>query len=471
MKFKNQYLYIMITCVICFLGLFCTFFIFCKPEIKLNGKDTITLNLLEKYQELGAYTTNAFEKLNYKIKIENNIDNTKIGTYQVTYSISYHGKVITKKRNINVVDTIKPMITLVEKENIYICPNQEYQELGFTATDNYDGDITNKVEITQEELSLIEFQIQYHVKDSSGNEAYAYRKYKKQDQEKPSITLKGGQTITILKGQTYQEPGYSAQDNCDGDLTSQVEIENNLNINQNGTYTITYRVKDSSGNETSIQRTVRVITTDPAKNQVYLTFDDGPSYLTSQILDILKEENVQATFFINNFNDASIVQRMVNEGHTIAIHGYTHDYQTAYRSVESYMNNITKLREKIKQYTGVDTKIIRFLGGSSNTVSKFNPGVMTKLTQKVIEEGYFYYDWNVSSGDASSTPASQSDIYYNVTNNLKYGRHNIVLMHDSSSKVNTKNALRDIITYGKTHGFTFHRITESTPMIHHNVNN
>lgn len=471
MKFKSQYIWIGITVFLCLMGLFSSILLFTKPEIKLNGENNITIELLEEYQDPGAYTENAFEKLKYKIKTENNIDNTKLGTYQITYSISYHGKTITKQRNVTVVDRTSPIITLVEQENFYVCPNQEYQELGFTASDNYDGDITDKVETIENSINNQEFQIKYFVKDSSGNEATVYRNYQKKDIDNPSITLKGGQVITLLRGNKYQEYGYSAKDNCDGDLTSKVTVQNNVNTNQNGTYSVTYYVKDSSGNETSVKRTVRVITTDPAKNQVYLTFDDGPSYLTVQILDILQEENVKATFFINNFNDASIVNRIVKEGHTIAIHGYTHDYQTAYSSVESYMNSITTLRNKIKQYTGVDTKITRFIGGSSNTVSRFNPGIMTKLTQKVIEEGYFYYDWNVSSGDATGSYASKTDIYTNVVNGLRYGRHNIVLMHDSSAKVTTKDALRDIIHYGKEHGYTFHKITESTPMIHHAVNN
>ncbi len=239
-----------------------------------------------------------------------------------------------------------------------------------------------------------------------------------------------------------------------------------------GTYKITYYAKDKTGNTGSAERTVQVIDREQA-GIVYLTFDDGPSTtITPHILDILKEENVKATFFILNYSESTeyLVKRIVNEGHTIAIHGYSHDYYTIYKSEDIYMNNLSQLREKIKASTGVDTTITRFPGGSSNEVSSYNPGIMTRLVKRVLDEGYRYFDWNVSSGDAGGTSTSEG-VYQNVTGSLKHNRSNVVLMHDFSGNTKTLNALKDIINYCKRNGFVIDKITTSTPMITHRVAN
>lgn len=207
------------------------------------------------------------------------------------------------------------------------------------------------------------------------------------------------------------------------------------------------------------------------KGVIYLTFDDGPStYTTPKILDILKEKNVKATFFILNYNEAGekIVKRAFSEGHTIGIHGYSHLYSEIYKSVDTYMENLTKLQAKIKASTGYNTTITRFPGGSSNTASRYNPGIMTTLCNFVLERGFTYFDWNVSSGDAGGAKTSD-DVYNNVVRGLSKSKQNVILMHDI--KTITVNALARIIDYGLANGYTFERITESTPMVTHKPNN
>ncbi len=206
---------------------------------------------------------------------------------------------------------------------------------------------------------------------------------------------------------------------------------------------------------------------------IYLTFDDGPSLsITPKILDILKKKNVKATFFILNYDGKKeeIVKREVNEGHTVAIHGYSHDYKEIYQSEEIYMQNIKKLQDKIKASTGYNATITRFPGGSSNIVSKYNLGIMTRLTKKVVDNGYKYFDWNVTSGDAGEARNS-TDVYNNVVKNLSKSKSNVVLMHDFNGNTKTLNALESIIDYGIQNGYTFSKITESTKMVTHSVNN
>ena len=206
---------------------------------------------------------------------------------------------------------------------------------------------------------------------------------------------------------------------------------------------------------------------------IYLTFDDGPSYLTEEILDILKEENVPATFFVTARQIdkyANVVRRMQAENHTIGLHTSTHNYSYVYSSDENYFNDLNDIRQKVFQITGVKSRIIRLPGGSSNTISKkYNPGIITRITNKLTEKSFYYFDWNIDSEDASGK-LSKECIYMNVTNRLHSGT-NVILMHDLSTKASTKYALRDIIKYAKANGYTFAKITKDTPQIHHHINN
>lgn len=210
------------------------------------------------------------------------------------------------------------------------------------------------------------------------------------------------------------------------------------------------------------------------KNSViYLTFDDGPSKRTPEVLDILKQYNIKATFFIINFEDSQIpiLQRMINEGHSIGIHGYSHEYEDIYKSEEAFMENVTKLRNKIKEKLGYDTTIIRFPGGSSNQVSKkYCEGIMTKLVKTVQDAGYQYFDWNVDSRDAERFDAA--GILDSVKKNTKGTRKtNIVLMHDNGDKNETVKALPSVIEWAKANGYSFSNLNASSATVHHNVYN
>lgn len=206
---------------------------------------------------------------------------------------------------------------------------------------------------------------------------------------------------------------------------------------------------------------------------IYLTFDDGPSYLTEKVLDILKEENVPATFFvissqIDKYSD--IVKRMREENHTVALHSNTHNYSYIYSSDVNYFNDLEAIRTKVYNIIGTKPRIIRLPGGSSNTVSKkYNQGIITRITNKLTENDFYYFDWNIDSEDASGK-LSKECIFQNVVNKIHSGT-NIVLMHDAATKTTTVEALKDIIDYAKANGYTFSKITKNTPTIHHHINN
>lgn len=361
------------------------------PELKLLGKKEINLSLNEKYTEPGYKIVPNNKK--YKVVIDNNIDENKTGSYEVKYSLQVKNKIINKVRKVNVVDNISP-----------------------------------------------------------------------------EITLKGSDNIKLYESSDYEEPGFIAFDNYDGDITKNVIVQNDIK-EEIGDYKITYIVEDSSGNKTMVTRNVKIL--DKKKNigTIYLTFDDGPSNNTSKILDILKQEDIKATFFLVNFNSSynPVVKRIYDEGHSIGIHSYTHNYKLIYSSVSAYFDDLNKMNDKIKTITGSDTKLLRFPGGSSNTISSFNKGIMTTLVKEVTNAGYHYFDWNVDSSDAWSARNS-NDVYNNVINNLKKGT-NIVLMHDLSSNEKTVNVLEKIIKDAKEKGYIFANITMNTKEIHHGINN
>ncbi len=445
------------------------------PDIKLKGSD-ITINYQEKYKEPGAYTT----RFKRKIKITNNINYEKLGTYQVVYTYKLGFIKKSKKRNVTIVDKEKPTITLDGKQEIDICPNKTYEEDGYKAIDNYDNDITDKVKIdTKDDL------ITYTVSDSSGNQTSIERKINKIDKDNPKITLKGG-SVTLYVNNKYNEPGYTASDGCDGDITKKVKVTNNINNKKAGTYYITYEVSDTSDNKVTVKRKVviknKVVSnptpnntvTKPSNNSgkkgvIYLTFDDGPSNYTSEILQILKKYNIKATFFVTGNGSDSMIKKEYDEGHTIGLHTYTHDYAKVYSSIDNYFADLQKVSDLVYKITNTKSHFIRFPGGSSNTVSKkYTAKIMTYLTKEVVNRGYKYYDWNVSSGDANSG-CTTSSIYANVVNNLSKSRSNMVLMHDT--KKATKDTLEKIIKYALNNGYQFLPITDSTPMVTHRIFN
>lgn len=469
-----------------------------KPNMRVKNMQTIEVNsgaIVEK-----PNTTYHFQNITNSVNINDEVDYTKAGEYEVKYEVNTILGKYVKTSKVKVVDNICPKITLKESVDYKISYKAEYVEPGFSAIDQNDGDLTDKVIQTKEIIDENNFKIKYEVEDSSHNKCEVIRNVTIVDDVPPVITLNGNDNMELIINGKYDEQGAKAEDEKDGDLTSSIEIDGTVDTSKEGTYSITYKVKDKSGNEAVVKRNVIVkkqvvqantntnktkttsqnannnaqTTTATQKGVIYLTFDDGPSSnITPKVLDILKQKGVKATFFILNYdsNGEKLVKRAYSEGHTIAIHGYSHDYSQIYVSEEAYMSNIKKLQEKIKNSTGYNATITRFPGGSSNTVSKkYNKGIMTRLTKLVVNSGYKYFDWNVSSGDAGGV-SNSDQLYNNVVNGLSKSKANVVLMHDFSSNQKLLDALPRIIDYGLANGYTFERITESTPMVTHRVNN
>lgn len=166
---------------------------------------------------------------------------------------------------------------------------------------------------------------------------------------------------------------------------------------------------------------------------MYLTFDDGPSpENTVRILDILKERDIKATFFLVGENvrkHPEIVQRIVADGHTIGIHCDNHDYTRLYASTESYLADFEAAHQTLLELTGIDVKLFRFPGGSIND---FNAGVRDEIIREMTARGYIYFDWNASLEDAVTNTDPAQLVANGVSTTL--GRQKVIMLaHDVKS--------------------------------------
>lgn len=202
--------------------------------------------------------------------------------------------------------------------------------------------------------------------------------------------------------------------------------------------------------------------------KVYLTFDDGPSDNTEKILEVLKMYDVKATFFVTGEAATSHPERykaIVEDGHSIGMHSYSHQYREIYASVDNFGSDLTKLQNFIEETTGVTPTIYRFPGGSSNTVSSIP---MATFCDYLTDNQMNYYDWNISSKDASNPMRSKDEIVHNCTSGLEGFQNAIILLHDANNKTSTVEALPEIIEKIQSMENTvLLPITDDTVVIHH----
>lgn len=285
-------------------------------------------------------------------------------------------------------------------------------------------------------------------------------KYKVVDKEAPVITINGSKEMTLYIGSKYEDQGVKVNDNVDGDITDKVTKTGEVDTSKEGTYEITYKVSDSSSNESTETRKITVKKRQMADlscgaaNTIYLTFDDGPNaYYTPVILDVLKKYDVKATFFVTSAGPDELIKREYNEGHVIALHSSSHAYDKIYRSSEAFWNDMNAVNLRVERIIGKKSDLIRFPGGSSNTISRhYKSGIMSQLAKEIEERGYAYFDWNISSGDAGETTDPNVELNY-VVSGLSKSRGNVILMHDI--KKHTSLAIENIIKYGIDHGYKF----------------
>lgn len=211
---------------------------------------------------------------------------------------------------------------------------------------------------------------------------------------------------------------------------------------------ITYNVKVNAQQSNDINR-----------KKVYITFDDGPTYvITNEILDVLKEYNVKATFFIVGKEiggKEQILKRIYKEGHGIGVHTYSHNFKSIYRSENSFVNENILAAQRVKEVTGFYPKAVRFPGGSSKILTE-------SLLEKLHKNNFKIYDWNASLEDGVNAYLNENTLLKNSLK-IKGDKDNvIILMHCNSNNKNTVKALPKIIEKYKSEGYSIEPITDST---------
>lgn len=221
-----------------------------------------------------------------------------------------------------------------------------------------------------------------------------------------------------------------------------------INTNTEETQDIPIDSEVNANGETidGIQANIGTQETENVKTRkVYLTFDDGPSIYTDEILDILSAYEVKATFFVVGKEDEELLpmyQRIVDEGHSLGMHSYSHKYTEIYASLDNFKADTEKIRNLIFDKTGVECSLYRFPGGSSNSIGKEH---IQEFIAYLDEEGITYYDWNVTSKDATGVTLTIDELVENSTAELEKYNSAYILFHDSSSKYTTVQALPRII--------------------------
>lgn len=439
-----------------------------KEKIAVGTDETVTIRAVAK----GRYDGREFE---LTPEIDNPLDTSKTGTYEITVKAKKYREEKTVTFAVNVVDEVPPVIELYTQPEYFTLPGRTYTEEGFSASDAYDGDITDRVV-----RDVSEDRIVYSVTDSSGNRTEAVREIIYSDPIAPEITVLGEQEITQERRYPYEDAGATAVDNYDGDITDRIVVSGSVDTTTIGDYVIEYSATDTFGNVGTANRIIHIIERskpigeeEEAKGKViYLTFDDGPSGYTSKLLDVLDKYNVKATFFVCNNGLDWLIEEEYKRGHTVAVHGWTHDYKKLYSSVDGFYENFYKMQDRIYELTGERPTLLRFPGGSSNAVSRqYCKGIMTTLTKDVEEKGLHYFDWNVLAGDSEAQPISTEQVYKNVINGILYlkGKPAVVLQHDI--KGFSVNAVEDIIKWGLENGYTFLPLDETSYGAHQRLNN
>lgn len=398
------------------------------------------------------------------------IDFTKTGKYPLTYSYNNIETTIM----IELQDTIKPDLQVRE-----ITVDLKMEVKASDLIKNYYDDSRTKVTFNQEYQFDKVGDYPVEIKICRGNNCAIKESVVHvlpEDTTPPVIN--GVYNLTVLKDSDIDLlSSVSVTDNQDDSPTLTID-SSNLDISKIGDYQVTYYAKDRSLNMTKETCIVSVVenkkigrTTFSDEKVVYLTFDDGPSSNTQQVLDILDVYGAKATFFVTGTNEEYyyLINEAYKRGHTIGLHTYIHEYDQIYCSSSAYFADLKRIEDLVYEQIGIIPKYIRFPGGSSNQISKkYCSKIMTKLTKEVINRGYQYYDWNEDSEDGSG----QLSVKQLIKNATASNDQNIILLfHDANGKENSIKALGSVIQYYQNKGYVFKAIDDSSYVVHHSVVN
>ena len=439
----------------------------------VRGDQAMTVDLGAAFTDPGRYAVTSGrlfgDRRELPVQTDGLVDTNTPGVYELSYTAEYFGREYSTVRTVIVADREAPVIELKHTDGYAPDWFSGYEEEGYTAVDNCDGDVTDKV-VRVESDGLIT----YTVTDRSGNSTTAERRIPAA--EAPVLTLNGETEMSVNASLWFSDPGFSVHDSLGNDLSEHVTVEGRVQPYIPGTYEIIYTIENGLGEKVEAVRHVTVKSlrnpdsVAPDGKTIYLTFDDGPGPYTDQLLDVLDRYNVKATFFVTAESEKyrDCIGRAYREGHSIGVHTCSHNYYTIYASEQAYFDDFFAMEDIIMEQTGEYTSLFRFPGGSSNTVSSFNPGIMSRLTKAMENLGYKYFDWNVTSGDAGETTETDK-VFENVVEGCTGKNAAVVLQHDI--KDYSVDAVEQIILWGLNNGYSFRALDMSSPDAHHGINN
>lgn len=461
MKQKNfRFTIVLVTSIIFLCGVWYNF----QPKVVLVHKE-------ETLEIHGTYDAKSFisKVRNGNLEdviIEDTTDVKKVGTYKILYTIDGHKSTLT----FHIIDSKQPIVTLKDLKRSVNHP-PEAKDFIEKIEDDSTTTVSFKESYNFKDLKV--YDVIIVVEDEGGNitESTAKVEILEADTAPPEIlglgqrSIRFGEEIDLLAG-------ISAVDERDGNVEVTVTDDNGFSSTVPGTYTVSYEARDTSDNIATSTSTFIVSQNDNSKI-IYMTFDDGPSANTQGILDVLDKYNVKATFFVTGAypNYASYISEEHKRGHAIGLHTYSHKYDVLYSSEDAYFNDLNAVSDVVYNQIGIRSKLIRFPGGGSNTISsKYTTGIMTSLTAKVRTVGYQYYDWNSENGDGRSGMTAD-DLVATAISSGGNKETIMMLLHDGAGSQETVKALPRIIEHFKNKGYTFKPIDLGVSGFHHNVNN
>ncbi len=404
------------------------------------------------------------------VSVTGTVDADCLGDYTLRYTAVTMFQSYSVERLVHVVDQRAPEIRLISDP--YYMPSwlDGYVEEGYTAYDDVDGDLSAFVRVETEGDTRV-----YTVADAAGNVGTAVRRLP-YSIGRPILSLNGGTEMQMNAGFSFEDPGFTATDARGNNLSALVRREGEVVPYASGEYELRYSIENAVGERVEA---VRHVTVNPLRNPdtvppggkvIYLTFDDGPGPYTDQLLDVLSRYNVKATFFVTcRYPDYfDCIGRAFREGHSIGVHSATHDYYTIYASEDAFFEDFNEVEELSLAQTGETTTLCRFPGGSSNTVSRFNRGIMTRLAKALETMGYQYFDWNITSGDAGETTSTEQ-VYSNIVEGCLEQEPAVVLQHDI--KDFSVAAVERVIVWALNNGYTFAALEPNSPTTHHKIAN
>ncbi|MDG1823266.1 MAG: DUF5011 domain-containing protein, partial [Flavobacteriaceae bacterium] len=405
-----------------------------KPVITLFGDPTVTLEVFTPYVDAGVQATDSFEgDLRTSLIIVDPVDTTVVGTYVITYNVSdASGNAANQKvRNVSIVDTTAPIITINGNPVINLAVGTPYTDLGASALDNFDGNITARINTINpvDNNTVGVYTVRYSVSDDAGNIATEVtRTINVVDTTRPIITLIGDANVSIEAGTSYGDAGAIAEDAEDGNISPNIVVANPVDVNSLGDYTITYNVQDSSGNvATQVTRTVTVV--DTSKPVITLI---GNSTVTQEVFTPYVDAGAEATDSYEGNITGDIVT--VNPVNTTAVGTYVITY-----NVNDASGNTAN--QKVRNVTIVDTTAPIITINGNAVINLAVGATYTDLGASALDN----YDGNITPSIFTINPVDSNTVgVYTVRYSVSDDAGNIAT--EVTRTINVVDTTRPVIT-------------------------